>query len=183
VVVSGSGGENTSSASYVDQKPNTDVLGFPGVVGSYEIKTEPTWTLGDGQISSKTDKTAVVTYTAPGKKNVTLKLKNGWGEAEKTVENIVEITTEANSISELDAQSGFSVYPNPFVESVNMRFADYGRYTINILGSTGALLQSNSFDAAQGQVVNVAISGAKSMYFVQVLKDGKIYKTVKVIKK
>ena len=139
--------------------------------------------LGDGQISSQTDKTAIVTYAAPGKKNVTLKLKNGWGETEKTVEEIVEITSGVNSISELDAQSGFSVYPNPFVESVNMRFADYGRYTINILDATGVLLQSNIFDAAQGQVVNVAISGAKGMYLVQVLKEGKIYKTVKVVKK
>ena len=183
VVVDGSGGENTSGASYVDQQPNNNVLGFPGIVGTYDIKTVPTWTLGDGQISSSTDKTAVVTYVAPGKKNVTLKLKNGWGEAEKTVEEIVEITSEANAINDVDAQLGFSVYPNPFVESVNLRFADYGRYTINVLGTTGALLQSNSFEAAQGQVVNVAITGAKGMYLVQVLKDGKIYKTVKVVKK
>ena len=183
VVVDGSGGENTSGASYVDQQPNNNVLGFPGIVGTYDIKTVPTWTLGDGQISSSTDKTAVVTYVAPGKKNVTLKLKNGWGEAEKTVEEIVEITSEANAINDVDAQLGFSVYPNPFVESVNLRFADYGRYTINVLGTTGALLQSNSFEAAQGQVVNVAITGAKGMYLVQVLKDGKIYKIVKVVKK
>ena len=183
VVVDGSGGENTSGASYVDQQPNNNVLGFPGIVGTYDIKTVPTWTLGDGQISSSTDKTAVVTYAAPGKKNVTLKLKNGWGEAEKTVEEIVEITSEANAINDVDAQLGFSVYPNPFVESVNLRFADYGRYTINVLGTTGALLQSNSFEAAQGQVVNVAITGAKGMYLVQVLKDGNIYKTVKVVKK
>ena len=183
VVVAGSGGENTSGAAYVDQQPNNDVLGFPGVVGSYDIKTVPTWTLGDGQISSSADKTAVVTYAAPGKKDVTLKLKNGWGEDEKTVEEIVEITSEANAIGEIDAQLGFAVYPNPFVESVNLRFADYGRYTINVLGATGALLQTNSFDAAQGQVVNVAITGTKGMYLVQVLKDGKVYKTVKVIKK
>ena len=183
VVVSGSGGENTSSAAYVDQQPNNNVLGFPGVVGTYEIKTVPTWALGDGVISSSADKTAVVTYAAPGKKNVTLKLKNGWGEAEKTVEEIVEITSEANAIDAVDAQLGFSVYPNPFVESVNLRFADNGRYTINVLGTTGALLQSNSFEAAQGQVVNVAITGAKGMYLVQVLKNGKVYKTVKVVKK
>ena len=183
VVVAGSGGENTSSASYVDQQPNNNVLGFPGIVGTFDIKTEPTWALGDGQISSSVDKTAVVTYAAPGKKNVTLKLKNGWGEAEKTVEEIVEITSEANAIDEVDAQLGFSVYPNPFVESVNLRFADYGRYTINVLGTTGALLQSNSFEAAQGQVVNVAITGAKGMYLVQVLKNGKVYKTVKVFKR
>ena len=183
VVVSGSGGENTSEASYVDQQPNNNVLGFPGIVGSYEIKTEPTWTLGDGQISSKTDKAAVVTYATPGRKNVTLKLKNGWGEDEKGVEEIVEITSEPDAISGLETQADFSVYPNPFVESVNMRFADYGRYTVNILGSTGELLQGNCFAAAPGQVVNVAISGAKGMYFVQILRDGRIYKTVKVIKK
>ena len=183
VVVSGSGGENTSSAAYVDQQPNNNVLGFPGVVGTYEVKTTPTWELGDGRISSESDKTAVVTYAAPGKKNVTLKLKNGWGEDEKTVNEIVDITAIPDGISTVEAQTGLSVYPNPFVESVNMRFAENGHYTINILGATGSLLQSNQFDAVEGQVVNVAISGARGIYFVQVMKNGKTYKTLKVIKK
>ena len=183
VVVSGSGGENTSGASYVDQQPNNDVLGFPGIVGTYDVKTTPTWVLGDGKISSEADKTAVVTYAAPGKKNVTLKLKNGWGEDEKTVNEIVEITALPDGISTVETETGLSVYPNPFVESVNMRFAEGGHYTLNILGATGSLLQSNQFDAVQGQVVNVAISGTRGIYFVQVMKDGKTYKTLKVVKK
>ena len=183
VVTEGSGGENTSTAAYVDQQPDNNVLGFPGVVGTYEVKTTPTWELGDGRISSESDKTAVVTYAVPGKKNVTLKLKNGWGEDEKTVNEIVDITAIPDGISTVEAQTGLSVYPNPFVESVNMRFAENGHYTINILGATGSLLQSNQFDAVEGQVVNVAISGARGIYFVQVMKDGKTYKTLKVIKK
>ena len=183
VVTEGSGGENTSTAAYVDQQPDNNVLGFPGVVGTYEVKTTPTWELGDGRISSESDKTAVVTYAAPGKKNVTLKLKNGWGEDEKTVNEIVDITAIPDGISTVETQTGLSVYPNPFVESVNMRFAENGHYTINILGATGSLLQSNQFDAVEGQVVNVAISGARGIYFVQVMKDGKTYKTLKVIKK
>ena len=183
VVVSGSGGENTSGAAYVDQQPNNDVLGFPGIVGTYDVKTTPTWVLGDGKISSEADKTAVVTYAAPGKKNVTLKLKNGWGEDEKTVNEIVEITALPDGISTVETETGLSVYPNPFVESVNMRFAEGGHYTLNILGATGSLLQSNQFDAVQGQVVNVAISGTRGIYFVQVMKDGKTYKTLKVVKK
>ncbi len=183
VVTEGSGGENTSTAAYVDQQPDNNVLGFPGVVGTYEVKTTPTWELGDGRISSESDKTAVVTYAAPGKKNVTLKLKNGWGEDEKTVNEIVDITAIPDGISTVESQTGLSVYPNPFVESVNMRFAENGHYTINILGATGSLLQSNQFDAVEGQVVNVAISGARGIYFVQVMKNGKTYKTLKVIKK
>ena len=183
VVTEGSGGENTSTAAYVDQQPDNNVLGFPGVVGTYEVKTTPTWELGDGRISSESDKTAVVTYAAPGKKNVTLKLKNGWGEDEKTVNEIVDITAIPDGISTVETQTGLSVYPNPFVESVNMRFAENGHYTINILGATGSLLQSNQFDAVEGQVVNVAISGARGIYFVQVMKNGKTYKTLKVIKK
>lgn len=183
VVVEGSGGENTSSASYVDQTPNNDVLGFPGIEGTLDIKTTATWESGDGKISSETDKTAVISYATPGKKDVTLKLKNAWGEAEKTVTEVVDITSEANAIATLNTELGLAVYPNPFVESVNLRFGEFGRYTINILGANGSLLQNNSFEAAQGQVVNVAINGAKGIYFVQVMKDGKTYKTLKVIKK
>ena len=79
--------------------------------------------------------------------------------------------------------AGFSVYPNPFVESVNLRFSEGGFYTINIVSAAGAVLQSNDFRADAGETVNVAVQGGKGMYIVQVLKDGKPFKALNVIKK
>ena len=70
-----------------------------------------------------------------------------------------------------------------FVESVNLRFAEGGFYTINIVSAAGAVLQSNDFRADAGETVNVAVQGGKGMYIVQVLKNGKPFKALNVIKK
>ena len=74
------------------------------------------------------------------------------------------------------------IYPNPFVESVNFRFTEGGDYTINIVNTNGAVIQSNAFKAGAGDTVNVAVTGSKGVYIIQVLKSGKLYKAVKVIK-
>lgn len=183
VMMVGSGGENTASADYQEQLPDNNVLGFPGIEGTFDVKTTATWNSDGKQISSENDQTAVISYAAPGKKNVTLRLTNGWGEAEKTIDEIVEITEAATNVTGIEADTKLSLYPNPFVESVNLRFGTYGHYTVNIVNAAGAVLQTNTFEAAQGQVVNVAIKGSKGVYIVQIIKDGKTYQRIKVIKK
>lgn len=183
VVMEGSGGESTSSASYVQKKADNSILGFPGIEGTLPVTTEATWASEGMMISSASDMTAVVAYTTPGTKSTTLTLTNGWGEATKTVDNIVEITGEATGIETLNQDLELTAYPNPFVESVNLRFAQDGRYTINIFDAKGARLQTNSFDAQAAQVVNVTIKGNAGMYVVQVLKDNKPCKSLKLIKK
>ena len=45
------------------------------------------------------------------------------------------------------------------------------------------MLQSNDFRADAGETVNVAVQGGKGMYIVQVLKNGKPFKALNVIKK
>lgn len=183
VVVSGSGGESTSSASYTTQEANNDVLGYPGLTGTLDINTAAEWTLSDADVVSKEGEVATVKYQSTGKYDAGVTLKNRWGEASKTVNQIIEITGEATAIDGVDATLGFAVYPNPFVESVNLRFAEAGRYIINVLNAGGAVLQQNSIEATPGLVANVAIKGTKGLYLVQVLKDGKVFKTVKVVKK
>lgn len=107
---------------------------------------------------------------------------NRWGEDTRTIEGIVEITS-GTGIGSVDENKDFSVYPNPFVESVNFRFVEAGDYTINIYGVDGTLMQTNNLTAGAGQVVNVTLAGSKGMYVVKVVKNGKTYKTVKVVKK
>ena len=94
---------------------------------------------------------------------------------------IVEVEGPESAINGVE-ESSFSVYPNPFVESVNFRFAEGGNYTINVVSSNGAVLQRNNVEAAAGQVVNVAVTGKAGLYIVQIVKDGKQYKSVKVVK-
>ena len=182
VVMNGSGGENTSTASYLTVGANNEVTGYPGIDGTLEVKTSHTWQLNGGRISSEDDKAAVVTFARPGEYEAGVKLTNFWGESEKALENVLVITG-VDAINDVKDAAGFSVYPNPFVESVNLRFSEGGFYTINIVSAAGAVLQSNDFRADAGETVNVAVQGGKGMYIVQVLKDGKPFKALNVIKK
>ncbi|MDY3944881.1 MAG: LamG-like jellyroll fold domain-containing protein, partial [Prevotella sp.] len=182
VVMNGSGGENTTTASYLTVGANNEVTGYPGIDGTLEVKTSHTWQLNGGRISSEDDKAAVVTFARPGEYEAGVKLTNFWGESEKALENVLVITG-VDAINDVKDAAGFSVYPNPFVESVNLRFSEGGFYTINIVSAAGAVLQSNDFRADAGETVNVAVQGGKGMYIVQVLKDGKPFKALNVIKK
>lgn len=175
-----SGGENTGGASYVQQEADNSLLGNPGIAGTLDVSTEATWNLYDGTLVSEAGNVATVSYVNDGKKNVALTLQNRWGSATMEKAEIVEVGngTGINSVGE----SSFAVYPNPFVESVNFRFAEGGKYTINVVSANGAVLQSNNVEAGVGQVVNVAVTGKSGLYIVQVLKDGKQYKAVKVVK-
>ena len=176
------GGEKTDDASYQKQASDNTTTGYPGVTGTLEVKTTRKLTLNGARISDESDKAAVVTYAMPGTYDATLTLTNAWGEDECTLNQCVEITGEATGIDEVNGGAEFSVFPNPFVESVNFRFAEQGNYVVNVLNAGGAMLQSNAFEAAAGQTVNVTVTGAAGLYLVQVLKDGKVYKTVKVVK-
>ena len=178
-----SGGEQTGNASYEPQKGSNEELGYPGITGTLEVITTADWTLEDATLVSKNDHSTIVKYGSQGKKNIGVTLKNRWGEGTKMVSEIVEISDKTTGIGSVDAETGLSVYPNPFVESVNLRFAEGGNYAVNILGSTGTLLQRNNFNVSAGQIVNVAVNGANGVYFVQIVKNGKTYKTIKVIKK
>lgn len=182
VVMNDSGGENTSTASYLTVGANNEVTGYPGIEGTLEVKTSHAWQLNGGRISSEDDKAAVVTFARPGEYEAGVKLTNFWGESEKALENVLVITG-VDAINDVKDAAGFSVYPNPFVESVNLRFSEGGFYTINIVSAAGAVLQSNDFRADAGETVNVAVQGGKGMYIVQVLKDGKPFKALNVIKK
>ena len=182
VVMNDSGGENTSTASYKTVGANNEVTGYPGIDGTLEVKTSHTWQLNGGRISSEDDKAAVVTFARPGEYEAGVKLTNFWGESEKALENVLVITG-VDAINDVKDAAGFSVYPNPFVESVNLRFSEGGFYTINIVSAAGAVLQNNDFRADAGETVNVAVQGGKGMYIVQVLKDGKPFKALNVIKK
>ncbi len=181
VIAKDLGGESTSSASYVQQTANNSLLGYPGIPGTLEVNTTATWNTFDANVVKQEGDVVTVSYVYGGKKNVALTLENRWGSAKMEATGIVEVEGPESAIHGV-GESSFSVYPNPFVESVNFRFAEGGNYTINVVSSNGAVLQRNNVEAAAGQVVNVAVTGKAGLYIVQVVKDGKQYKSVKVVK-
>lgn len=180
VAIAQSGGENTSSASYDPRESNNNVLGYPGIPGTLEVKAEADWTLDGAKIVEKGD-VATVTYAAAGKYAATLKLSNLWGEDTKTVADIVEVTGTTNGVNGVET-ADFAIYPNPFVEQVNLRFAEGGEYAVLVTNVNGAVMQNTKAKVNAGDVINVAITGTKGVYIVRVLKNGKQFKAVKVVK-
>ena len=178
----GSGGENTSTASYDSQHADNNVLGYPGIEGTLEVTPTYTWTLEGATTPSVNNTTATVTYTNAGKVGATLTLSNRWGEATLTKAELVDVTA-STGINGVENGVAFEAFPNPFVESVNLRFAEGGTYTLNVLNANGVLVQSNLLTTAAGEVTNVSVTGAKGLYILQIVKDGKTYKTIKLVKK
>ena len=178
----GSGGENTSTASYETQHADNNVLGYPGIEGTLEVTPTYTWTLEGATTPNVEGATPTVTYTNAGKVGATLTLSNRWGEATLTKTELVEVTA-STGINGVENGVAFEAFPNPFVESVNLRFAEGGTYTLNVLNANGVLVQSNLLTTAAGEVTNVSVTGAKGLYILQIVKDGKTYKTIKLVKK
>ena len=178
----GSGGENTSTASYETQHSDNDVLGYPGIEGTLEVTPTYTWTLEGATTPNVEGATPTVTYTNAGKVGATLTLSNRWGEATFTKTELVEVTA-STGINGVENGVAFEAFPNPFVESVNLRFAEGGTYTLNVLNANGVLVQSNLLTTAAGEVTNVSVTGAKGLYILQIVKNGKTYKTIKLVKK
>ena len=178
----GSGGENTSTASYDSQHADNNVLGYPGIEGTLEVTPTYTWTLEGATTPSVEGATPTVTYTNAGKVGATLTLSNRWGEATFTKAELVEVTA-STGINGVENGVAFEAFPNPFVESVNLRFAEGGTYTLKVLNANGVLVQSNLLTTAAGEVTNVSVTGAKGLYILQIVKNGKTYKTIKLVKK
>ena len=178
----GSGGENTSTASYETQHSDNNVLGYPGIEGTLEVTPTYTWTLEGATTPNVNTTAATVTYTNAGKVGATLTLSNRWGEATLTKAELVEVTA-STGINGVENGVAFEAFPNPFVESVNLRFAEGGTYTLNVLNANGVLVQSNLLTTAAGEVTNVSVTGAKGLYILQIVKNGKAYKTIKLVKK
>lgn len=180
VRLTGSGGESTASAAYQTQGADNSVTGYPGISGTLDIKTVKTLTVNGARISSESDEAAVVTYATPGTYSATLRLANDWGEATQTLADCITIDVP-NAINAVEATDGIDA--RVAQGSVNFRFGMGGRYTVQVVSADGKLLQANSFDAAAGQVVNVALKGNPGLCVVKVVKDGKLCKAIKVIKK
>lgn len=167
-----------------DKVPNTFSTGSPFIPGSFNVVTDAQWGLSGADVLTPAANTSTagsigVKYVEEGKKDITLTLKNGWGEDSKTFSYVrVDLST---GIDETDVLSA-TVFPNPFVEQVNVQFAESGEYTINLFNVTGKSIYSKEVSAQSDQFVTININQPKGYYLVQITKDGKILKTVKVLK-
>ncbi len=180
VVANGSGGENTSGAVYDQQVADNTLLGNPGIEGTLDVTTTAEWNVGNQASVEATDgNTATVVYYNPGKHDVELTLKNGWGSHTMTEPEIVEITGTVG-IDDTFAEGNLEVASYNGV--VSFRFAEGGTYTINIVALDGKTVQSNAINAEAGSTATVALNAGNGVYLVQVILNGHQLKVVKIVK-
>ena len=172
-------GENTNMAQYVQLSANTNEIGYPGITGSILVNTKAEWQLGaanDASIIKEEGNVATISYTQCGKKDIKLTLSNAWGVDSISKAGIVEVDG-SSSIDDIHAND---LAITPYAKSVNFRFAESAHYSILIISPAGILMQKAEVDAHEGQVVNVALHDGNGAYIVQVMKDNKVCKSVKV---
>ena len=182
VKMDGSGGEATSSAAYVPVPFSNDELGYPGIPGSLSIITSPEWIMPTATVVDKTTERQIdVVYKTPGKFDAGIILKNMWGSVKEIKEDYILINSNTG-IGEQD-EINLSLYPNPFVDELTVRFKNAGSYDVKINSLAGKLVSQRSLSIASNQFVNIAINGAAGTYLVSIYEKGKLLKSVKVIKR
>lgn len=83
-----------------------------------------------------------------------------------------------------DPIADMAVYPNPFVDAVNMKFAEAGKYTVEVIDMQGRLVSTASQEVEANNLFRVGINAEAGMYLLRVINaNGEIVKTFKVEKK
>lgn len=175
-------GEGMGNIKYVapTYKP-----GCPFVEGSnYKVVTKPSWSADKGSISDVAGNdvagSANVSFAKVGTYNATLTLENGWGTDSKTI-NYIKVGTE-DGIEEVSLESELSAYPNPFINDVNICFAQDGEYTVRVYNLSGSLVAEKTQTIASGEFVTVSVNGEAGSYIAQIYQGSKLVRAIKLIK-
>lgn len=178
VEVKGAGGENTEKNEEHLLPANIAIQGNPAMSGTLPITTTSTFAVADAEVQNTGDN-ASVTFNKDGKYNVTLTLANGWGSATMTKEEYIVVLPSSGIDGNL--VDNLTVYPNPFIENVNLQFAADGNYVIDIFDAQGRQVTTKKHQAMAGEICTLTVNAAKGMYYVVVSKDGKRVKSFKVV--
>jgi len=162
--------------------------GTPFLAGRYVVETKPSWKFdgvatpgavtGDAESGNTTVSWASMEdapYTA------TLTLENSWGKDVKSVTMVdacVKLDEAGNVIEDLN------VYPNPFAESIHVRFIEAGDYDLDVYSLNGQLVQTKHLNVNNHEVVGINLNAQQQgTYVVRLKKDGKFIKSFKLEKK
>lgn len=162
--------------------------GAPFISGSvFKVETKPSWKLEEAQIQGDIEGTGeagsvVATYPSEGEFNAVLTLENGWGSVSKTYRSVT-VKDDGVGITDKELEVAYNAYPNPFVDELNIRFANEGIYTIEVFDATGKMIEAKETAVVDGENVHLSVNGAAGIYFINIKQETKVLKALKVIKK
>ena len=157
---------------------NINVEGNPAMSGTLPITTTATFAIPDAEVVNNGDN-ATASFDKDGKYSVTLTLTNGWGSDTQTKEEYIVVVLP-NAIDE-NVVNNLTVYPNPFIDNVNLQFGATGNYVIDVYDAQGRLVTTRKHEAMAGEICTLTINGGKGVYYVAVSKDNKRIRTLKVV--
>lgn len=173
------GGEGQATLQFVEP---TYIAGSPFVSGeTYKVETKPSWTsknatfadiTGNGEAGS-----ANVSFRTGGDYDVTLTLSNALGKAEKTF-SVIKVAYPTG----VDAVEGAEMKAYTVGEDAVVEFAEAGAYEVSVYTTAGEQVARKAAQLNAGNVVNVHLAKA-GIYVLNVKKDGKTVRTVKLIRK
>lgn len=173
------GGEGQATLQFVEP---TYIAGSPFVSGeTYKVETKPSWTsknatfadiTGNGEAGS-----ANVSFRTGGDYDVTLTLSNALGKAEKTF-SVIKVAYPTG----VDAVEGAEMKAYTVGEDAIVEFAEAGAYEVSVYTTAGEQVARKAAQLNAGNVVNVHLAKA-GIYVLNVKKDGKTVRTVKLIRK
>ena len=173
------GAEGQGVFSWVESEYTS---GCPFISGTaYPVTTLPTWKAKKGVVTESTGKdvagTAKLSYAKAGDYEVTLTLANSLGQDQKTFRVIkvgVPEGIENAAGAELNA---YTVDSQLFVE-----LAEAGNYCINVYNAAGKLAATTAQQFNAGAKAQLTLH-QKGVYVLSVEKDGKVVRTVKLLRK
>lgn len=177
VVMSGSGGENTSNAAYEVTSADNEATGYPGLTGSLPIVTKPTWTADEGKVTVNEDKSATVSFLSKGSKNVKLEIANMWGSDSKEKVEYILVTTTSTGVKQAETSQMKSYTVG---RQVVVQFASAGQYTVEVCNAAGSRVAAQTVSASEGEQLQLSLH-QQGVYILRVLQGGKAVHTSKLI--
>lgn len=175
------GGEGQATLQWIEP---TYIAGSPFVSGeTYKVETKPSWTAKNATFADITGNgeagSANVSFRTGGDYDVTLTLSNALGKAEKTF-SVIKV--EFAYPTGVEAVEGAEMKAYTVGEDAIVEFAEAGAYEVSVYTTAGEQVARKAAQLNAGNVVNVHLAKA-GIYVLNVKKDGKTVRTVKLIRK
>ena len=172
-------GQGEGVTALIPDEPTYDA-GSPFVSGNFEVKTTAEWTAKKATIVSHEGNdlagSAKLTYAKPGDYEVTLTLKNAHGSDTRTFK-VIKVKADPTGINGTEA-ADMKVYSVD--RDVLLDIETAGNYLVQIYSTNGQLVAGKSLSVNGTDNVRLHL-GAQGVYIVNVKKDGKTLRIVKLI--
>ena len=174
-------GSAEGQAAMGARKPSYDA-GCPFSKGTaFALTTTPKWSTNRGTVvpvsGNDTEGTATVSYPVAGDYEVTLTLENSYGKDTKTFKVIHVTGATGITGAQTNELNAYTVGDEVFVEC-----AENGNYTFSVYAIDGTQVLGQNVNVTSDNVVKLRLATA-GIYVLKVQKDGKLVRTVKLMKK